>query len=254
MANVEERIQPDATSEKEQKYSFFKTLFSALKNRAMLGLSLTALAQIIFINGAQQLNSLTFQLYFGDGSLNSLSIFITMIPMVIGATIGSKLVKRFGTKEMSSYPMIISIIINLIMRFAPISNPYIWWALMAVSSTFSFGLAIYTWAMVADVIDYQEYQTGQRNEGTVYSIFSMIRKVGQGIGQALVPALIAFGIPGIDLSNATTWTPDRVVQIKNMSVVMPIVGMVLVILALNIVYPLSKKKLNDVQKALGRTE
>src|SRR5699024_115817 len=129
--------QPVESGNKEKEYSFFKTLFSALKNRAMLGLTLTALAQIIFMNGAQQLQVLTYQLYFGDGSLSSLSIFITMIPMVIGATIGSKLVKRYGTREISSYPMIISIAIHLFMRFAPITNPYVWWALTAVSGVFS---------------------------------------------------------------------------------------------------------------------
>lgn len=254
LKNTEERVTFDIQEEEDnvKKYSFFKTLRETLKNRAMIGLVLTAFSQIIFMNGAVQLSSLTYQLYFNDGRLNSLSIFITMIPMVIGATIGSKLVSKFGTAEISSYPLVISIGINLIMLFAPISNPYIWWGLTAVSSLFSFGLSIFTWAMVADVIDYQEHQTGERNEGTVYSIFSMIRKIGQGLGQALVPLMIALAIPGLDLSNAASWTTERVVGIKNMSVIFPMIGMILVILSLVLVYPLNKQRLSEVQQDLGR--
>lgn len=254
LKNTEERVTIDIQKEekKEEKYSFFSTLKETLKNRAMIGLVLTAFAQIIFMNGASQLSALTYQLYFNDGGLNSLSIFITMIPMAIGAIVGSKLVEKYGTAEISSYPLVIAILINLVMLFVPISNPYIWWALSAVSSVFSFGLAIYTWAMVSDVIDYQEYLTGERNEGTVYSIFSMIRKIGQGLGQALVPLIIAFSIPGLDLSNAATWTAERVVGIKNMSVILPMIGMVLVILSLSLVYPLNKKRLNTIQQELGR--
>lgn len=256
LKNTEERISHEEIESKDntpkKKYSFFKTLGQTLKNRAMIGLVLTALAQIIFMNGAQQLNSLTYQLYFGDGSLNSLSIFITMIPMIIGATLGSKLVKKFGTREISSYPLIGALLVSLVMLFAPIQNPYIWWGLSALTSMFSFGLSIYTWAMVADVIDYQEYLTDERNEGTVYSIFSMIRKIGQGLGQALVPMMIVLAIPGLNLSDSSTWSADRVLGIKNMSVIFPMVGMVLVILALVLVYPLNKKRLTEVQSALGR--
>lgn len=256
LKNTEERVTRDIEINEDgyevQKYSFFDTLKETLKNRAMIGLVLTAFAQIIFMNGAQQLTSLTYQIYFNDGGLNSLSIFITMIPMVIGATIGSKLVGKYGTAEISSYPLIISIGISLIMLLAPITNPYVWWVLQAFSSIFSFGLSLYTWAMVSDVIDYQEYQTGERNEGTVYSIFSMIRKIGQGLGQALVPMMIALSIPGLDLSNAATWTGERASSIKNMSVIFPMIGMVLVILALVLVYPLNKERLNQVQDDLGR--
>lgn len=254
LKNTEERIQPkeETNDSGGHKYSFFKTLGQTLKNRAMLGLVLTALSQIVFMNGATQLTSLTYQLYFGDGSLNSLSIFITIIPMVIGGTIGSKLVKRYGTKEMSSYPLIVSLAVSLVMLLAPITNPYVWWGLTAVNSVFSFGLSIYTWAMIGDVIDYQEYTTGERNEGTVYSIFSMIRKVGQGLGQALMPMMIVWAIPGLNLSDAATWSPERVVGIKNMSVIFPMIGMVLVIASLVLVYPLSKNRLAEVQESLGR--
>ncbi|WP_077620399.1 MFS transporter [Bacillus sinesaloumensis] len=249
--NTEERIIHHNTSLQSQKYSFLETFINFFKNRAMIGLALVAIAQILFINGAQQLNSLTFQLYFEDGRLNSYVIIVTLIPMIIGATIGNRLVKRFGKKEIIAYPLLISIAVYLIMIFAPISNPFIWLGLQAFASIFSFGLAIYTWAMVADAIDYQEWKTGKRNEGSVYSMYSMIRKLGQGLGASIVPATIAIILPGLKLSDASTWTAEYAISIKNLSVIFPIVGMILVIIALIFVYNLDKKTLSVVQKDLG---
>ena len=40
---------------------------------------------------------------------------------------------------------------------------------------------IVVWAFVTDVIDYHEYLTGLREDGTVYSIYSFARKIGQAL-------------------------------------------------------------------------
>lgn len=250
--NTEERIiHVKKPENKEDKYSFFETIVHFFKNRAMMGLTLVALAQILFVNGAMQLNSLTFQMYFNDGSLNSYTIILTLIPMILGATIGNKLVTRFGKKEIIAYPMLASIAIYLVMIFAPISNPFVWLGLQGLASVFSFGLVIYTWAMVSDAIDYQEWKTGKRNEGSVYSMYSMVRKLGQGLGSSVVPAAIAFLLPTLKLNDATTWTAESATGIKNLSVIFPIIGFILIILAFVFVYNLDKKTLDKVQNDLG---
>ena len=41
------------------------------------------------------------------------------------------------------------------------------------------------WAFVTDVIDYHEYITNLREDATVYSIYSMARKVGQAVAGGL---------------------------------------------------------------------
>ena len=40
---------------------------------------------------------------------------------------------------------------------------------------------IVVWAFVTDVIDFQELVTGLREDGTVYSIYSFARKIGQAL-------------------------------------------------------------------------
>ncbi len=70
---------------------------------------------------------------------------------------------------------------------------------------FGFGFFnLVIWAFVTDVIDYHEYLTGLREDATVYSIYSMARKIGQAI---------AGGVGGIAIAavgyNADICTSNR---------------------------------------------
>lgn len=48
------------------------------------------------------------------------------------------------------------------------------------------------WALVADAIDYQELQTGRREEGSIYATYSLFRKIAQGVGASLISLLIGW--------------------------------------------------------------
>jgi len=47
------------------------------------------------------------------------------------------------------------------------------------------------WGLVAEAIDYNEYLTGKRNEGTIYGFFSLSRRIGSTIASSLSVLLIA---------------------------------------------------------------
>ena len=47
------------------------------------------------------------------------------------------------------------------------------------------------WGLVAETIDYNEYLTGKRNEGTIYGFFSLSRRVGSTIAGSVSVLLIA---------------------------------------------------------------
>jgi Na+/melibiose symporter-like transporter len=64
----------------------------------------------------------------------------------------------------------------------------IWNGLAAAMVTMSVQMQ---WGLVAESIDYNEYLTGKRNEGTIYGFFSLSRRIGTTIANSGVVLLIA---------------------------------------------------------------
>ena len=104
------------------------------------------------------------------------------------------------------------------------------------------------WAMITDVIDDAEVQNGVREDGTIYSVYSFARKIGQALSSGLVGALLGL----IGYTQATAFDPDVTRKIFTMSCVVPIVGLVAVALALWFIYPLNKKCVEENSAELKR--
>lgn len=101
----------------------------------------------------------------------------------------------------------------------------IWNALAAAMVTMSVQMQ---WGLVAESIDYNEYLTGKRNEGTIYGFFSFSRRLGTTIASSLSVLLIA-GI-GYDaaLTNAgLPQAPATITGIKLMVVGFPLIAAVI---------------------------
>ena len=65
-------------------------------------------------------------------------------------------------------------------------------------------MGVYTcvsWALMGDAIDYNEWKTGKREEGTIYSLHSFFRKLAQGVGPSVV--LLVMGLLGYDSALGT---------------------------------------------------
>lgn len=55
------------------------------------------------------------------------------------------------------------------------------------------GVNTLMWALEADTVEYGEWRTGVRTEGTTYALFSFTRKLGQAVGGAAAAYAIALG-------------------------------------------------------------
>ena len=107
-----------------------------------------------------------------------------------------------GKKEVAAAGAALSAVIYTLLYFLPNLSATQFISLLTVAM---FGYAFFNlviWAFVTDVIDYHEYLTGLREDGTVYSIYSFARKVGQAI---------AGGVGGFAIA-AVGYDSSRVVQ------------------------------------------
>ncbi|MFP5334688.1 MAG: glycoside-pentoside-hexuronide (GPH):cation symporter [Actinomycetes bacterium] len=70
-----------------------------------------------------------------------------------------------------------------ILAFAPLASvPALGLVAFFVGGMGIYGVNTLMWALEADTVEYGEWRTGQRTEGTTYAAFSFTRKMGQALG------------------------------------------------------------------------
>ena len=113
---------------------------------------------------------------------------------------------------------------------------------VAVLTIAMFGYGVFNlvvWAFVTDVIDYHEYLTGLREDGTVYAIYSMARKIGQAV---------AGGIGGVAIAavgyqaGASAQSAETLSGIHTLGTLVPAIVLGVVFLIFVFFYPLNKKR------------
>ena len=127
----------------------------------------------------------------------------------------------------------------------------------------SLGLGIYStvsWAMMGDAIDYNEWKTGKREEGIVYSLHSFFRKLAQGVGPA-VALLIMGGLgyvnnavdpaTGAAIIDVTLLSWDVAVKLRILVAALFLASAVLQFIGLGLIYNLGKKNLQTMNEELA---
>ncbi len=188
-------------SENTEKFNVFKAFVNFCKNRPALGATVAAMGMFLGMQSANTATSIMFAIYFGKPELSGLVMVIGFLPMFLFMPFIKKLVDKFGKKEASAFGAAFSLLGGVLMfTFPLVPNKSIALIVyMGALVIFGLGLGVYTcvsWALMADAIDYNEWKTGKREEGTVYSLHSFFRKLAQGVGPSLV--LLIMGVLGYD--------------------------------------------------------
>ena len=178
-----------------QKFNVLLAFKNFTKNRPAVGATVAAMAMFLGMNSATTAITIMFATYFGMASLSGIASLVGFLPMFIFMPFIKKIVAKWGKKESSAVGALVSVGGGLLMLVFPaIPNKTVALVVYILAlSIFGIGMGIYTcvsWALMADAIDYNEWKTGKREEGTVYSLHSFFRKLAQGIGPSIVLVLM----------------------------------------------------------------
>lgn len=250
-----ERVTVKEPEVQRVKYNYFKSVGGFLKNRAAMGTTIAAMASLVMMTGLNSAIQILFQSFFKNAQLSGIFSFISYLPLFISIPFIKPIVARFGKKEASTYPLLFGIAAALLMALLPIQPTAGGLALwVTLSVLISFSLAVFTmvgWAMVADCIDYQELQTGRREEGTVYATYSLGRKLAQGFGASIIAFLLL--LTGYVSENGAQQTFEVANNIRVMIGFVFAGGLALMFLFLRFVYNLDRKAVADMEERLGRS-
>ena len=255
--NTEIRVDTEVElSEEPQKFNVFKAIGNFMKNRPAIGATVAAMGMFVGMQGAATAVTVIFQSYFKNVQISGIVQLFAMIPIVVFTPLARPMVAKFGKKELATFGSIVSVVAGLALFITFPNNTGLDLIIYIVCQLiFSLGLGIYStvsWAMMGDAIDYNEWKTGKREEGTVYSLHSFFRKLAQGIGPSLVLiVMVALGYVGADEGNQA-W--DVAVRMRYLVAGTYLFSAILQYLGLGVIYNLDKKTLAQMNKELGREE
>ena len=253
--NTEIRVDQNVTlSEEKQKFNVFKAFGNFMKNRPAVGATIAAMGMFIGMQGAATAVTVIFQSYFKNVKISGIIQLFAMIPIVLFTPLARKMVAKYGKKELATFGSICSVAAGLGLFIVTPDNTGLDLILYVVFQLiYSLGLGIYStvsWAMMGDAIDYNEWKTGKREEGTVYSLHSFFRKLAQGIGPSLILILmVALGYVGENEGNQL-W--GVAVNMRYLVAGTYLFSALLQFIGLALVYNLDKKTLEKMNAELGR--
>ena len=249
--NTEVRVERDVTlSEEAPKFNVAQAMGNFLKNRPAVGATLAAMGMFLGQQGATTAVTVMFQSYFKNAQISGLVSMFAMLPIILFTPLARKMVVRFGKKELATVGSIICVIACALMLVLPITPDGKGIAIYILCQlVYALGLGIYTtvsWAMMGDAIDYNEWKTGHREEGTVYALHSFFRKLAQGVGPAL--ALVVMTWLGYVGTLGANQTPETALNMRYLVAALYLLSAVMQFVGLSLIYNLDKKslaKMND---------
>ena len=185
-----------------EKVNLLKSFKTFMKNRPAVGCTIAAMGMFLGMQSASTANTIMFATHFGKASLSGVVMAVGFAPMFIFMPFTTKLVKKYGKKEVASIGSVAGLVGGAILCFFPLCPKDIQLGVYLIGLIFfGLGMGFYncvSWAMMGDAIDYQEYTTGKREEGVVYALHSFFRKLAQGIGPAAVIAIMGTSLIGYE--------------------------------------------------------
>lgn len=245
-----ERYAPaQETENPEAQYKFFDVLKDGLKNRPLLGVMVATLGNCIASASMGGMASYLYKEYYHAPRLMALTSPLSIPILLICFPLIPKMAQKFGKRKVILASAVYNLIFGAFLFMIPIQNAYVYMVLNTLSSAGQTGFMMLIWAFVTDCIDYQEYKTQKRADGTLYSIYTFSRKIGTSItgsGTTFLLGTIGY-VSGVQMQEAAVGA-----GIRNMVTLMPVVASAVEIIGIGLIYNLTKEKTEAVYAELEK--
>ena len=176
-----------------EKINPLATIKAMVTNKYLMVIFLVATLQMTAFMGRISITTYYVIYCLGAYTLISLIMTIPSIGGVIGSLFIAPIANKIGKKRALALTLIGQGIGMFIVYFAPFSNMPLIILGHCIYGFFNCGFPVEL-AMVADCVDYQQYRTGKRNDGSYYAVYGLATKLGNAVGSGVGVIIIsAFG-------------------------------------------------------------
>ena len=169
------------------KMGFLKTYSSVFKNKPYRIIVLTYMTNIMAITIVSGIMVYYFKYIFDDEPMTTMALMILLVIAMAIIPVSVLIAKKIGKKLTYAIGMLVIALICLIIFFiGHLIDPTYFLILMGVAGI-GLGLTYaLPWSMVPDTVEYGYVETGERQEGGYYGIWTFMTKIGQALALLLM--------------------------------------------------------------------
>ena len=193
------------------------------KNRPFVALCIHGICICLMQYAAQTLGSYMYSAVYHDLTYQSIASALSSPFMIGSMVLVPFMCKKLGLEKLIRYALLIGggicgvlFVMHLTMEVPPLVHGVI----LGLGSGFAMVSIQMQWGLVGEAIDYNEYITGKRTEGSIYGTFNLSRRLGQTIGQGC--ALYGLSWIGYE-GTAAVQTAGTIMGLKVLCVLVPAV-------------------------------
>lgn len=191
------------------------------KNRAFVALCIHGLLQGILMSVGGSLSTYMYADVLGSLALMSMGSILTMPVSLIGMAAVPTLTRKLGSQTVLHGSLLLGFglyLVLFVLHLFTAVNVWVHMILTALAGGLSGLSNMMQWGMLSEAIEYNEYLTGKRTEGSINGTFNMLRRLGQGLGASFGVATL--GLIGYNVS-AAVQTPATIRGIKVLCLLFP---------------------------------
>ena len=235
---TKERVREEPKPQGE-KFEYKKVLKAALHNRPLIGVMVATIGSMLTITGSSQTYSYIYKEVYHNTDMITFSTVFAVPFMIIIFPLIPKLVRKFGKRSVILSTSALSLVLSLIKLFIYIDNVIIFTALNIFTMIGQTAFTMLIWALVSDCLDYSEWKTGLRSDGSMYSLYTFSRKIGSTIASSGVAA--GLSIVGYVSGNNVVQSAETVRGIYYLCNGVPAVCYALCLIGIGLIFNLNKK-------------
>ncbi|MBE6921835.1 MAG: hypothetical protein E7465_01475 [Ruminococcaceae bacterium] len=190
-------------------------------NRAFVALCLHGLLSGILMSVGGALGTYMYADVLGSLALMSVGSMIGMPVSLVCMSVVPKLTRKVGMQKVLRGSLLIGcgLYVGLFaLHITTDINVWVHIAINALASGISGLSNMMQWGMLSEAIEYNEYLTGKRTEGSINGTFNMLRRLGQGLGSSFGVAML--GLIGYD-ATASVQTGSTILGIRVLCLLFP---------------------------------
>ena len=190
-------------------------------NRAFLAMCLHGLLSGMLMSVSGALGTYLYADVLGNLALMSVGSLVSMPVSLVCMSLVPKLTRKIGSQPVLRGSLLIGcgLYVGLfILHITTNVNIWVHICINALGSGISGLSNMMQWGMLSEAIEYNEYLTGKRTEGSINGTFNMLRRLGQGLGASFGVAML--GMIGYNAA-AAVQTDSTILGIKVLCLLFP---------------------------------